>query len=248
MNSRKPIYLMAGGEFRQPSRMIPRIQAILAATGRNRPRVAYIGTANRDDASFYSFASDLIRKAGARYVPHVLLSAPKSGLAGARSLLDAADAVFVSGGDVKEGMRPFQGNDLVSCLKSMYDSGILFFGISAGSIMLGTHWVEWENPDDESSAALFDCIGIAPVVCDTHAEEDGWEELIAAVHLMQEGARGYGIPSGGTLRINPDGSMEALDKPVVRYVKKAGGVAGIDAIPLNDSGRLLGSRPEIQRN
>jgi peptidase E len=233
MNERKSIYLMAGGEFRQPSRMIPRIRAILGETGRRHPEVAYIGTANKDDASFYGFASDLIKQAGAQSVSRVLLSSKKADAARARSLLEAADAVFVSGGDVTEGMRPFQGNGLIPFLDSLYDSGILFFGISAGSIMLGTHWIEWRDPDDDSSAMLFDCMGIAPVVCDTHAEEDGWEELIAAVGLMKEGGRGYGIPTGGTLRIDPDGALSALDRPVARYVKKSGRVVGMDAIPVD---------------
>jgi peptidase E len=225
MNRRKPVSLMAGGDFRHPSGMVPRIRTILGETGKPHPDVAYIGTANRDDASFYRFASGLIKQAGARSVPRVLLSSAKADGARARSLLRAADAVFVSGGDVKEGMRPIQDRELAPFLKGLYDSGTLFFGISAGSIMLGTHWVAWEDTNEDSSAALFDCIGIAPVVCDTHAEEDGWIELIAAMNLMKEGRTGYGIPTGGTLRVNPDGTIAALDKPVACYVKKAAGVA-----------------------
>jgi peptidase E len=224
MNVRKPVFLMAGGDFRHPSGMIPRIRTILGETGRAHPGVAYIGTANRDDASFYRFTSDLIKQAGALSVPRVLLSAAKADAVRARSLLRAADAVFVSGGDVKEGMRPIQDRELVPFLKDLYDSGTLFFGISAGSIMLGTHWVAWEDTNDNTSASLFDCIGIAPVVCDTHAEEDGWEELIAALNLMKEGGRGYGIPTGGTLRVNPNGTIAALDKPVACYIKQAAGV------------------------
>jgi peptidase E len=236
MNVRKPVYLMAGGDFRRPSGMISRIKTILAETGKDHPGVAYIGTASKDDASFFKFAADMIKEAGARSVSQVLLSGRKADASGARSLLEAADAVFVSGGDVEAGMRPLQRYNLISFLRSLRDSGTLFFGISAGSIMLGTHWVGWEDPDDDSGAALFDCIGIAPVVCDTHAEEDGWEELTAAVNLLEEGGRGYGIPTGGTLRVDPDGAMAALDKPVVCYLKKPGGAVGIDDLMPSQDG------------
>jgi hypothetical protein len=99
----------------------------------------------------------------------------------------------------------------------------VLFGISAGSIMLGTHWVRWENPDDDASAALFDCIGLTPLVCDTHAEMEGWEELQTAVALRGAGGRGYGIPSGGTLRVRPGGAVAALDKSAVCYERTAGG-------------------------
>lgn len=232
MNGRKPLYLMAGGDFRRPSGVIPRIRAILGETGRAHPRVAYIGTASGDDASFYRSASDWIRRAGAGPVRHALLSPGKADPAGARALLGDADAVFVSGGDVREGMRPIERGGLVPFLRGLYDSGTLFFGISAGSIMLGTHWVEWKDPDDDASAGLFRCIGMAPLVCDTHAEPEGWAELKAAVRLLGEGGRGYGIPTSGTLRVDPDGTVAALDRPTACYGKRSGVVAALEAIPV----------------
>ena len=222
MNGRKPIHLMAGGDFRQPSGMIPRIKTILAETGKTHPTVAYIGTANDDNAAFFKFTAGIIKQAGSFSVSRVLLSGKKADVSRVRSLLDAADAVFISGGDVEKGIRTIQRYNLIPFLRSLYGSGKVFFGISAGSIMLGTHWVRWKNPNDDSYAELFECIGIAPVVCDTHAENDGWEELTAAVYLLKEGSRGYGIPTGGTLRLEPDGTLAALDTPVVCYEKKSG--------------------------
>jgi len=224
MTSRKPVYLMAGGHSGNHGAMTARIAAILAGTGTEHPGVAYIGTASGDDASFFAYAAGMIRKAGAGSVTLVRLAGRKAGSAGAAALLEAADAVFVSGGDVAEGMLWLEQHRMAPAIRRAFDRGAVFFGLSAGSIMLGTHWVRWKNPDDESSAQLFDCIGIAPLICDTHAEEDGWEELKTAVALSGTGAVGYGIPSGGTLRIGPDGKLTALDRPAVRYENTASGV------------------------
>ncbi len=223
---------MAGGDFRRPIKMIVRIKSILAETGIKHPDVAYIGTASDDDASFFKFAAGFIRLAGAHSVAHVKLCDEKADVNEAKSLLGKADVVFISGGDVEAGMRRLDHHHLVSFIKELYDKGAVFFGISAGSIMLGTRWVRWENPEDDSSAELFDCMGIAPVVCDTHAEKEKWEELKVAINLMEDNSRGYGIPSGGTLRISPDGMIAALDKPVVCYGKTSAGVVGEDDIPV----------------
>ena len=234
MSIRKPVYLMAGGDFRNPSGMIPRIAAILAETGKKHPDVAYIGAANGDDASFFGFSAGLFRKAGAGSVKHALVTGGRVDANKTRSVLESADALFISGGDVGMGMRHLQHRNLVPFIRGLYDAGKLFFGISAGSIMLGTHWVNWENPDDDSTAVLFDCMGVVPLVCDTHAEKDGWEELKAAIRLLEKNVAGYGIPTGGSLRFNPDGTIAALDKPAVRYVKTPGGIERVDDLPASD--------------
>jgi cyanophycinase-like exopeptidase len=109
---------------------------------------------------------------------------------------------------------------MVDTLHELYNKGKVFFGVSAGSIMLGREWVRWENPDDDSTAVLFPCIGMVPVMCDTHAEGDNWEELKAAIKLKEEKDIGYGIPSGACLKIYPDGQLEALGNPVVTYLKR----------------------------
>ncbi len=224
MNRSKPAYLMAGGDFRNPAAMTARVKTILGETGKAHPEVAYIGTASSDDASFFSYAADMIRRAGAGSVTLARLAGKNTESQKAAALLDTADAVFVSGGDVEEGMRWLNHHRMLPCIRRTFERGAVLFGISAGSIMLGSHWARWHNPDDDASAELFDCIGIAPFICDTHAEMEDWEELQTAVALRGPGGRGFGIPSGGTLRVSPGGTVAALDKPAVCYERAAGGV------------------------
>ena len=117
---------------------------------------------------------------------------------------------------------------MVKFLQDLYRQGKPFFGISAGAIMLAREWVRWPDPNDESTAEIFPCLGIAPVICDTHAEEDDWVELKALLALEKEGVKGYGIPSGGTIKVYPDGRVEALGDAIAQYVKRGGKVARLD--------------------
>ena len=87
--------------------------------------------------------------------------------------------------------------------------------------MLAREWVRWRDPDDDATAELFPCLGVAPVLCDTHGEGEGWEELKAALHLKTVGDSGYGITTGTCLKVLPDGRVEALGGPIFRYVRTA---------------------------
>lgn len=222
MKKKKNIFLLAGGNWRKPSSLTPLFSKILSETGKEKPLIAYIGTANGDDRSFFIFANSILKKAGAGDVAQLFLAKNTVDLVSIKTILQNADAVFIAGGDVEEGMRWLNLHGLVPFLKKLYRDGALFFGLSAGSIMLGTHWVRWENPVDDSSAGLFACIGIAPVICDTHAEKDNWEELKTAIKIMGKDGVGYGIPTGGILYITPGKKLKALEKDVVCYVNRAG--------------------------
>ncbi len=101
----------------------------------------------------------------------------------AKSMLADADVVFVSGGDVEEGMRVIEERGLTSHFRELHDGGKVFEAVSAGSIMLGEHWVRFANDDDEHGER-FDCLGIVPMSFDAHDEKDGWSELHALARLM----------------------------------------------------------------
>jgi peptidase E len=230
-NAKKPLYLMAGGNWRNPKAMVPLLKGILADTGVVRPRVAYVGAANGDDLWFYHALAALMKSAGAQ-VDRVRLASVKADVPKAKALLQAAEVVFISGGDVEEGMRWLKQHRLLEFFKKLHAGGKLFFGISAGSIMLGTQWVRWEDPKDDATAELFDCMGLAPLLCDTHAEKEDWEELKMAVSLLGRGGQGFGIPTGGVIRVSPSGTLTALEQPSVGYVHRNGqAVPGKNLIP-----------------
>ena len=229
-NNTKPVFLFAGGRHSRSNKPDPLLQAVFREFGIASPKVAYSGTASGDDRSFFSFISGSFTAAGAGKVTHALIAPDGADLKKAQKILDAADIVFVSGGDVEAGMEVLQAKNMVGFLNNLYRQGKPFFGISAGAIMLADRWVRWTDPDDDDSAELFHCLGYAPIICDTHDEQGGWEELQAALMLEKEGFSGYGLASGSGVKVYPDGKVEGIGGTVYQYVRRADGVERIEDV------------------
>jgi peptidase E len=225
----KPVYLIAGGDRSRRKGPDPLLETVLANARKRRPSIAYVGVASDDDRGFFRWLAAMFQQAGSGDVRMPRLASPRADAAEARAVLERSDIVFMSGGDVEAGMAHLERHALPSFLKELYRAGKPFFGLSAGSIMLARCWVRWRDPDDDASAEEFPCLGLAPVVCDTHAEEDGWQELRALLKVTGKGI-GYGIPAGGALRVNADGSVSALAKPAQRFTSRSGRVATLAAL------------------
>ncbi len=211
-----PIILIGGGPNSNNNVLIGQA---LALSNKKKPSIAYIGAASSDNKEFFSMLRQMLISAGAdkvTLVPIVQGFDRKK----AESILLSGDLVFISGGDVKAGMEYLEKRNLLPFLKMFYESGKPFFGISAGSIMLCSQWVHWRDSDDDKSAEPFSCLGFAPVLCDTHAEDEGWNELRALLSLCPEGTIGYGIPAGGALQVAPDGKITSIGSAPVRFIKK----------------------------
>ncbi len=220
--SAAPIFLLAGGRSSLRAGRDPLLTRALAAAGAPHPSLAYVGSASDDNRAFFTMISGFLRLCGAGRVTLVPTAGRRFDRAKAQAILEAADIVFVSGGDVEAGMDLLNERDLTGQLRELHAAGKPFLGVSAGSIMIGSRWVRWEDPDDDATAALFPCLGLAPLVCDTHAEDDGWEELRMFLSLSSDGSVAYGIPSGGGLRVDSDGSVEALGAPACRFARRSG--------------------------
>ena len=225
MDKRKPVYLFAGGRGKNILVTFSGVRSCIKSIGKVKPAIAYVGVASlEDNGMFYHICSGLI-KIGCDCRMHRVLIAPKNAnLDQARKMLKSADAIFISGGDMEAGMQILKEKNMIEFFQELYEEGKLFFGVSAGSIMLAKEWVRWQNPDDDSTAELFPCLGFAPIICDTHAEEDDWAELKTALQLREDGTFGYGIPSGSYLKVYPDRRLEVGSGPVTRYIVRSGKV------------------------
>jgi len=214
----KPVYLIAGSPRRRRG-SDPLFQAALRESGKLSPSVGYVGTASDDNVWFFRMIERELKNAGAGSINRAIITPRKTDLRKARDILAAADIIFISGGDMERGMEVLREKGMVDFLFQLYKQGKPFFGVSAGSIMLAKEWVRWRNPDDDSTAELFPCLGFAPVICDTHDEENDWQELKAALKLAKDNVIGYGIVSGAAIKVFPDGKTEALGEAVHRYVR-----------------------------
>ena len=226
----KPIFLIAGGRGHARKSPDPLLQAVFAQTGQVRPSIAYMGAASDDDRDFLKWIASLFREAGAGAVRLAPLADARADLEEARAVLAESDLVFVSGGDVEAGVRILRERKMMPFLRHLHAGGKPFFGLSAGSIMLAQRWVNWPDAQDESRVEPFDCMGFAPVLCDTHAEAEDWEELKALLQLGPCGATGYGIPSGGALRVASNGRVTAFGKPVPRFRFTEGAVQALPPV------------------
>ena len=229
VNKPKPVFLLAGGRRAIHVSPDPLIQAVFRECGVASPVVAYVGTAHGDDRGFFSFMANFLLEAGAAKVNHALISQEKADLKKAQEILSSADAVYVGGGDVEEGIRILEKKGMVDYLRGLYENGKLFFGVSAGAIMLAKKWVRWRDPDDDSSAELFPCLGFAPIICDTHGEQ-AWEELKVALKLADEGEKGYGIVSGTALKVFSTGEVHAMGGSIHQFILQKSKVIRISDI------------------
>ncbi len=228
---RGPVFLISGGQtMRKRKDPDPLLQAVIRRAGVRRPMIAYLGTASRDDDAFRLGFTRLLQKAGAGEITLAPLCGGRGDPERAKAILDASDLVFISGGDVQEGMRVLVEKEMTGFLRRLYQSGKLFLGISAGSIMLARKWVRWRDPHNDESAELFSCLGLAPILCDTHGEGDGWEELKTLLALSPTGATGYGIDSGAAIMVEPDRTLSALGGEVDRFRRRADGVVPIKSL------------------
>jgi cyanophycinase-like exopeptidase len=226
-----PIFLIAGGHrMRMEKGPNPLLQEAFRRTGVRRPMVAYVGAASGDDATFRLSNITRFQEAGAGKVTLAPLWGRSGNAERAKAVIEASDIVFLSGGDVEEGMRVLKGKGMIDFLGRLYHAGKPFFGISAGSIMFARQWIRWRDPDNDTSSEPFDCLGFASILCDTHGEAEGWEELQALLALSPIDAIGYGIASGTAVVVEPDGAVCALGGEVHRFQTRASGVVQIESL------------------
>jgi peptidase E len=209
------LVLLAGDPGRRGARRDPLLEEALARLAPPRPSVAYVGAASHDNRLFFLWISALLKKAGSGAVRLAPLAGRRADPAQARAVMEDADVVFVSGGDVELGMGILRAAGLDEPLRRLGSAGKPFIGLSAGSIMLARSWVRWADESDDASASPFPCLALAPLLCDTHGEGEGWQELRTLLRLTGEPS-GFGIPAGAALAVGGDGSLAALGKPVQR--------------------------------
>ena len=205
--SAQAAYLISGGPSSK-SELVDDLRAALADCKKPQPSVAYIGTPNGDSKVFFGFVKRALRKAGAGNVQLAPLSGGHADIDAAKRMLETADAVFLSGGEVEDGMLGLAAGGLDAFLAGLYHSGKLFIGMSAGCIMMGQQWVHWDVEGDDSTASLFPCLGLVPMLFDAHGEKEDWKELKCALRLLGPGAQGFGLTDGGFFSADSAGNLK----------------------------------------
>jgi len=234
--------LFAGGRPRDPLAMARMMSG--AFDGIDKPVAAYIGTANGDNPVSFEATKLTLTQAGADKVVFIRLAKNKVNVPAAKKSLEAADVIFLSGGEVEDGMRWLDKHGISEFLRDLYKAGKRFIGVSAGTIMLGTRWTHWDVEGDDSTASLFDCLGVIPCLFDVHGEDEGWTELVTTLKLLGDGAEGYALPAGCVISADSGGIAANIEKAPIVFRNDNGRVSVYNERyqpPSSGSGSLIGA-------
>jgi len=208
-------------------RMIQDFRTVLDSYGKPDPKVAYVGTANLDSWPFFQLMKRPMVRAGAGEITLVPIAGKHADAQTAKRILSAADCVFLSGGEVEDGIALLKKAGLDIFLAELYHSGKLFFGVSAGCIMMGRNWVHWDAENDDSTASLFDCLDFIPMTFDTHCEEEDWKELKCALRLMGPDAKGYGLSTNGFYSADGEGRLVSYRNAPAVFQNQGGNIEAV---------------------
>ena len=209
-------FLIAGAGPGTGPRSLRFHKDVVRATGKAKPVYAYVGAASDDSLMFEKMLKGVMFGLGSK-VLSVRLSKAKTKTSEAKAMLADADVLFISGGDVERGMQLIGERDLGGYFHELAAAGKIFEAVSAGSIMLGEHWVRFPDNEDHK-AEVFDCMGIVPMSFDAHDEASDWEELRVLAKKLPAGSGKavFGLTSGAAAAW--DGKkLRALGGPLARY-------------------------------
>jgi cyanophycinase len=221
----QPLYLLADSQllfWRGPSG--PFLSGIVKASDLSAPRIAYIGASNGDSAEAHSIFAAAVSELTSASTHHVraAYSAPD------REFLETADVVVLAGGDVEVGWNAFTQTGMREQIRNLYLGGAVIIGVSAGAVQCGTHAA---LSAERGASRLLETFGFAPYILDVHDEKQHWQRLSTTIHLLEGGAAGIGIPSGGGLTVHSDGSLEPIRNSVDCYTFSKGKLQHAVAMP-----------------
>ncbi len=207
-----PLYLFADSQLlfwkRGGALLLEGVRKSMTGDG---PPAAYIGASNGDREEFYSIFVAAMEAAG--FPEHRMISSAFT--AEDRDFLDRAQLILLAGGDVHRGWTTFVDTGMKDQILARYAKGAVLVGISAGAVQLGRHALI--DKGESTGLELFDVFGLVPALIDVHDEQRDWPRLTSTVRMLEGSITGLGIPTGGGLLFNSDGTAEALRHPVHEF-------------------------------
>ncbi len=209
---RKPIYLFADSQllFWKPGgkRLL---EGVIASPTDAPPAAAYIGASNGDREEFYAIFEAAMEALGITERRMIKASFDAED----REFIERAQLILLAGGNVAQGWSTFEKTGMKQKILDRYALGATLVGVSAGAVQLGQRAVV--DAEESSSLELNDVFGLVPALIDVHDEGREWARLSRTVHMLEGTITGLGIPTGGGIVAHPDGTLEALRRPVDEF-------------------------------
>jgi cyanophycinase-like exopeptidase len=175
------------------------------------PAAAYIGASNGDREEFYSIFEAAMEAVGITERRMIKASFDFED----RAFLERAQLILLAGGDVQLGWNTLKTTGMKEVILARYAQGATLVGISAGAVQLGRQTVF--NTEESASLELIDVFNLVPALIDVHDEQHEWARLSRTIHMLEGTVTGLGIPTGGGIVAHPDGTLEALRRPVDEF-------------------------------
>ena len=201
--TRRLVVLGGGGFSMEKSRALDRY--FLAATGKAKPRICFVGTASGDAESYLYKFYEAMAGLECQAAHLSLLRPPTSDLS---SFVLEHDAIFVGGGNTRSLLALWREWGLDTALREAYNQGIVLGGISAGMIC----WFEYGITDSSPGALTpLPCLGWLPGTACPHY--DGEAERRPSFHRSLAEKRipgGYAADDGVALHFVDDELHEVV--------------------------------------
>ena len=126
------IVAIGGGNLRQKSTLVID-QAIIALTGKTLPKFLFIPTASSDDPKYAEIMTQYYRDLGCETDTLWLLTRHPD-LAKIKAQIQAADIIYVGGGNTLKMLRRWRKLGIDRLLRQAYQAGKVLCGVSAGAI------------------------------------------------------------------------------------------------------------------
>ncbi len=171
----------------------------------------YIGASNGDNREFYSIFEAAMDAAG--FADRSMINSAFN--ADDQGRLKRAQLIVLAGGDPELGWNTFEKTGMKEQILARHAQGAVLVGVSAGAVQLGRHAIL--DKGESSAQELINVFNLVPVIVDVHDERGEWARLAGAVRMLEGTVTGIGIPSGGGIVFQADGTAEALRHAVHEF-------------------------------
>jgi peptidase E len=213
-----------GGSF--PGGHPPIDEFVLGLTGRERPRVCFVGTATGDAADrLVGFYKAYAGRAEASHLE--LFGVPSPGMR--EHLLDQ-DLIWVGGGNTASMLGVWRAHGVDEALRGAWERGVVLTGASAGAIC----WFEAGVTDSFGpELAPIACLGFLPgSACPHYDSEERRRPTFRRLVASGELPPGLAADDGAGLHFVGTELREVVAMPGARGYRVERSAAGVDEMPL----------------
>lgn len=201
-------YLCASHHSRNPAGQAL-LREITRALGRGF-RACHIGCFHGDDPRWARATTTFLQTLGAS-VSAPRLSDARLDVGAARAAIEAAQFLYLDGGDTVAGVEHIRARGLAEAFAAAARTAEVVFGLSGGACAAAPYTIGY---DERERPYVAECLGLgAPLPLDVHDEEHDWPEMRALLALKPRQREGIVIPTNAVLRIGPRGALSSHGQP-----------------------------------